>query len=160
MDLGIHHLERRLYYELFITPRVTPLYYHYSNEPSICDAFGNSHVQYISGILHIIRSVFKPHFIHYTKYAKYAFLLLFSIYVLTLNKHPSEASIMVARQLKIVSQIDAFTISATRKMQYVFKKLVCLIVFVKDRFDVHLNNIYSASMKSYQYRNFNISENI
>ena len=29
--------------------------------------------------LHIIRSVFKPQFIHCTKYAKYAFLLLFSI---------------------------------------------------------------------------------
>ena len=48
---------------------------------------------------------------------------------------------MVARQLKIVSQIDAFTISATRKIQYVFKKLVCLIVFVKDIFDINLNNI-------------------
>ena len=31
---------------------------------------------------------------------------------------------MVARQLKIVSQIDAFTISATMNIQYVFKKLV------------------------------------
>ena len=49
---------------------------------------------------------------------------------------------MVARQLKIVSQINAFTISATRKMQHVFKKLVCLIVFVKDIFDIYLNNIY------------------
>ena len=29
---------------------------------------------------------------------------------------------MVAGQLKIVSQIDAFTISATRNIQYVFKK--------------------------------------
>ena len=48
---------------------------------------------------------------------------------------------MVARQLKIVSQIDAFTISATRNIQYVFKKLVCLIVFVKDIFDIYLNNI-------------------
>ena len=60
-------------------PRVTPLYYHYSNEPSICDAFDNTHVQYINDALHIIRSVFKPQFIHYTKYAKYAFLLLSSI---------------------------------------------------------------------------------
>ena len=42
---------------------------------------------------------------------------------------------MVARQLKIVSQVDAFTFSATRNIQYVFKKLVCLIVFVKDIFD-------------------------
>ena len=49
---------------------------------------------------------------------------------------------MVARQLKIVSQIDTFTISATRNIQYVFKKLVCLIVFVKDIFDTCLNNIY------------------
>ena len=49
---------------------------------------------------------------------------------------------MVARQLKIVSQIDAFTISATRNIQYVFKKLVCLIVFVKDIFDMYLNNIF------------------
>ena len=60
-------------------PRVTYLYYHYSNDPSIRDAFDKSHVQYISDTLHIIRSVFKPQFIHYTKYAKYAFLLLFSI---------------------------------------------------------------------------------
>ena len=65
----------------FIAPRVTPPYYHYSNDPSICDAFDNSHVQYISDTLHIIRSVFNPHLIHYTKYAKYALLLLFSIYV-------------------------------------------------------------------------------
>ena len=60
-------------------PRVMPLYYHYSNEPSICDAFDNTHVQYTNDTLDIIRSVFKPKFIHYTKYAKYAFLLLFSI---------------------------------------------------------------------------------
>ena len=49
---------------------------------------------------------------------------------------------MVARQLKIVSQIDAFTISAARNIHYDFKKLVCLIVFVKDIFDIYLNNIY------------------
>ena len=48
---------------------------------------------------------------------------------------------MVARQLKIVSQNDAFTISATRNIQYVFKKLACLIVFVKDIFDIYLNYI-------------------
>ena len=48
--------------------------------PSICDAFDNTHVQYINDTLHINRSVFKPQFIHYTKYAKYAFLLLSSIY--------------------------------------------------------------------------------
>ena len=49
---------------------------------------------------------------------------------------------MVARQLKIASQVDAFTISATKNIQYVFKKLVCLIVFVKDVFDIYLNNRY------------------
>ena len=48
---------------------------------------------------------------------------------------------MVARQLKMVSQSDAFTISATRNIQYVFKKLACLIVFVKDIFDIYLNYI-------------------
>ena len=51
------------------------------------------------------------------------------MHVLTLKNYPSEASIMVARQLKVVSQSDAFTISATRNIQYVFKKLVYLIVF-------------------------------
>ena len=61
---------------------------------------------------------------------------------LTLKNYPSEASIMVARQLKIVSQSDAFTFSATRNIQYVFKKLACLIVFVKEIFDIYLNNIY------------------
>ena len=45
-------------------------------------------------------------------------------------------------QLKIVSQIDAFMISATRNIQYVFKKLVCMKIFVKDIFDIYLNNIY------------------
>ena len=49
---------------------------------------------------------------------------------------------MVARQLKIVSQVDAFTISAARNIQYVFKKLVCLKVFVKHAFDMYLNNRY------------------
>ena len=59
-----------------------------------------------------------------------------------MNNYPSEAPIMVARQLKIVSQIDAFTISAILNIQYVFKKLACLIVFLKDIFDIYLNNIY------------------
>ena len=59
-----------------------------------------------------------------------------------MKNYLSEASIMVARQLKIVSQSDAFTISATRNIQYVFKKLACLIVFVKDIFDIYMNNIY------------------
>ena len=49
---------------------------------------------------------------------------------------------MVARQLNIVSQIDAFTISAAMNIHYVFKKLACLIVFVKDIFGIYLNNIY------------------
>ena len=49
---------------------------------------------------------------------------------------------MVARQLKIVSQIDAFTISAAMNLRYVFKKLACLIVFVKDIFHIYLNSIY------------------
>ena len=61
---------------------------------------------------------------------------------MTLKDYPSEASIMVARQLKIISQIDAFMISATRNMQYVFKKLVCLKVFVKDIFDIYLKHVY------------------
>ena len=56
--------------------------------------------------------------------------------------YPSEASIMAARQLKIVSQIDVFTISATRNIQCVFNRLVCLIVFVKDIFGIYLNYIY------------------
>ena len=41
----------------------------------------------------------------------------------------------------IVSQSDAFTISATRNIQCVLKKLVGLIVFEKDIFDIYLNNI-------------------
>ena len=57
------------------------------------------------------------------------------------NNYNGEASFMVAMQLKIVSQSDAFMISATRNIQYVFKKLVGLIVFVKDIFDIYLNNI-------------------
>ena len=58
------------------------------------------------------------------------------------KKYLSEASIFVARQLKITSQIDAFMILATRNIQYVLKTLVCLIVFVKDIFGIYLNNIY------------------
>ena len=42
--------------------------------------------------------------------------------VLTQNNYPGETSVMVARQLKIVSQSDAFMISATRNLQYVLKK--------------------------------------
>ena len=74
-------------------------------------------------------------------------MCLFSISIiyhrcLTLKNYPSEAFIMVARQLKIVSQIDAFTISAARSIQEVFKKFACLTVFLKDIFDIYLNNIY------------------
>ena len=61
---------------------------------------------------------------------------------MTLNNYSSEVSIMVARQLKIVSQVDAFTISVAKNIQYVFKKLVCLKVFVKDVFYIYLNNMY------------------
>ena len=56
---------------------------------------------------------------------------------------------MVARQLKIVSQSDAFTISAIRNIQYVLKKLVGLIVFEKDIFDIYLNNIFHIVFSSY-----------
>ena len=60
---------------------------------------------------------------------------------MTQNNYHGEASVMVARQLKIVSQRDAFMISATRNIQYVLKKLVNLIVFEQDIFDIYLNNI-------------------
>ena len=60
---------------------------------------------------------------------------------MTLKNYPSEAFIMGARQLKIVRQSDAFKISATRNIQYIFEKLVYLKVFVKDIFDIYLNNI-------------------
>ena len=60
---------------------------------------------------------------------------------MTQNNYLGEASVMVARQLKIVSQSEAFMISATRNIKYVLKKLVGLIVFEKDIFDIHLNNI-------------------
>ena len=56
--------------------------------------------------------------------------------VLTQNNYTGEASVMVARQLKIVSQSDAFMISATRNIQYVLKKHVGLIFFEKDIFDI------------------------
>ena len=62
-----------------ITPRVIPLYKHYSNELSICDTFDYTQVPYISDTFHIIKSVFNTQFIQYTKYAKYVFLLLLSI---------------------------------------------------------------------------------
>ena len=56
---------------------------------------------------------------------------------------------MVARQLKIVSQSDAFIISATRNIQYVLKKLVGLIVFEKAIFDIYLNNKCHIVFKLY-----------
>ena len=37
------------------------------------------------------------------------------------------------------SQVDAITISAAKNIQYVFKKLVCLLFFVKGVFDIYLN---------------------
>ena len=48
---------------------------------------------------------------------------------------------MVARQVKIASESDAFIISATRNIQYVLKELVGLIAFEKDIIDIYLNNI-------------------
>ena len=49
--------------------------------------------------------------------------------------------LLLARLLKFVSQSDVFKMSATRNILYVFKKFVYLIVFVKDIFDIYLNNI-------------------
>ena len=48
---------------------------------------------------------------------------------------------MVARQIKIVSQSGVFMISATRNIQCVLTKIVGLIVFAKDIFDIYLTNI-------------------
>ena len=59
---------------------------------------------------------------------------------MTPKNYPGDASYMVARQLKIVSQSDAYMISTARNIQYVLKKLVGLIVFVKNIFDIYLNN--------------------
>ena len=52
----------------------------------------------------------------------------------------------------IVSQSDAFTISATRNIQYVLEKLVGLIVFEKDIFDIYLNNICHIVLSLYLVR--------
>ena len=71
---------------------------------------------------------------------------------MTQNNYSGEASVMVARQLMIVSQSDAFTISATRNIQYVLEKLVGLIVFGKDIFDIYLNNIYHIVLSLYLVR--------
>ena len=59
---------------------------------------------------------------------------------------------MVAWQLKIVSQSDAFMISATRKIQYVLKKFVGLIIFEKDIFEDYLNNICHIVFSLYLVR--------
>ena len=59
---------------------------------------------------------------------------------------------MVARQLKYVSQSDAFMISTTRNIQYVLEKLVGLIVFEKDIYDVYLNNICHIVFSFYLVR--------
>ena len=71
---------------------------------------------------------------------------------MTPNNYPCEASVMVARQLKIVSQSDAFMISATRNIQYGLKKLVGLIVFEKDIFDIYLNDISHIVFSLYLVR--------
>ena len=71
---------------------------------------------------------------------------------MTQNNYPREASFMVARQLKNVSQSDAFMISATRNIQYVLKKFVGLIVFVKGIFDIYLNDIYHIVFSLYLVR--------
>ena len=52
----------------------------------------------------------------------------------------------------IGSQSDAFTISATRNIQYVLKKLVGLIVFEKDIFYIYLNNICHIDLTIYLVR--------
>ena len=52
----------------------------------------------------------------------------------------------------IVSQSNAFTISGTRNIQYVLKKLVGLIVFEKDIFDIYLNNICHVVLLLYLVR--------
>ena len=56
---------------------------------------------------------------------------------------------MVARQLKIISQSNAFMISVTRNIEYGLKKLVGLIVFEKDTFDIYLNNICHIAFSLY-----------
>ena len=53
---GLSHTPSRkspLLLSYFIMPRVTPLYYPYSNEPAICGLFDNTHVEYINDTLHI-----------------------------------------------------------------------------------------------------------
>ena len=71
---------------------------------------------------------------------------------MTQNNYPCDASVMVARQLNIVSQSGAFMISVTRNIQYVLKKLVGLIGFGKDTFDIYLNNICHIVFSLYLVR--------
>ena len=59
---------------------------------------------------------------------------------------------MNARQLKTLGQVDAFMISATRNIEHVLKKLVCLTVFVKGLFYIYLNNIYHIVFSLYLVR--------
>ena len=80
--------------------------------------------------------------------------MLYVIDYLTLKNYPGEVSILVARQLMIISQIDVFKTSATRIIQYDFKQLVCLIVFVKDLFDIYLNNIYLSAPHNFDYHQY------
>ena len=82
----------------------------------------------------------------------YSVIVIIVIDGLTRKYFPSEASIMVARQLKIVSQVDALTISAARNIQYVFKMLLCLKVFVKDVFDMYLNKRHHIVFSLYLVR--------
>ena len=71
---------------------------------------------------------------------------------MTQNNYPGKASVMVARQQKIVSQNDAFMNSSTRNIQYVLKKLEDLIVFEKDIFDIYLNNLCHIVFSLYLVR--------
>ena len=59
---------------------------------------------------------------------------------------------MVAKQLKIISQSDAFMISATRNKQYVFKKRVIWKAFEKDIFNIYLNNMCHIVFSLYLVR--------
>ena len=52
----------------------------------------------------------------------------------------------------MVSQSGAFMISVTRNIQYVLKKLVGLVVFGKDTFDIYLNNICHIVFSLYLVR--------
>ena len=55
--------------------------------------------------------------------------------VSTKKNYPSEVSIMIVRQHKVLSQVDAFKI-------FLIINLMCLTDFMKYIFDIYLNNIY------------------